>query len=114
MHSFRLSLEDDYRSEICQLARLVGTFCTLLQHKGRSEADLRRIDLQFADGAAQRIAVHAELCCGLALVAAMMREHLKQITAFELAHGLVVGNAGAVHLGHYAFKLSFPFASQVG
>ena len=77
-------------------------------------ADLCRVDLQFRDGATEGVAVHAKLGSGLALVATVVGEDLKQVTALELAHGFIVRNTAAMHLRHYAFKFSLHIASQIG
>jgi hypothetical protein len=42
--------------------------------------------------------VHGEFLCGLALVASVSREDLKDVTLFEFADSIGVCNAGGVHL----------------
>ena len=61
-------------------------------------ADLRSVHIELGKGAAQGVAMHAKLFGGLALVSLMVREHLKNVTLLELANGVRVGDAGAVHL----------------
>jgi len=61
-------------------------------------ADLSGVHVQLGKGAAEGIAVHAELFSGLALIALVVSEDLKDVTLLELANGFRVGDTGAVHL----------------
>jgi hypothetical protein len=70
-------------------------------------ADLRWIDLKIGDGAAERVAVHAQRLRGFALVSLVMRQYLHEEALFELAHGFIVGNSTGVHLGHKVIQLAF-------
>jgi hypothetical protein len=47
--------------------------------------------------------MHAEFFRGFALVATMTREHLEDVTLFELAHSVRVRDAGGEHLQDEAF-----------
>src|SRR5580704_419226 len=61
-------------------------------------ANLRGVHIEFGEGAAQGVAVHAEFFGGLALVALVLSKHFKDVALLELTNGLRVGNAGTVHL----------------
>ncbi len=61
-------------------------------------ANLRRVEIEFSEGPAERIAMHAEFFCSLALVAFMVSEHLEDVALLELLDGVRVGDSGAVHL----------------
>ena len=63
-------------------------------------ADLRGVQIELGQGAAEGVAVHAKFFGGLALVAFVMREHLKDVTFLELANRLVIGNPGTMHLSN--------------
>ena len=63
-------------------------------------ANLHGIHLKFGKRAAESIAVHAELICGLALVAFVVRENLKNVAPLELPNGVSVGDACTVHLNN--------------
>jgi hypothetical protein len=70
-------------------------------------ADLRRIDMKVGDGAAERIAVHAESLRGFALVSLVVRQNFDEKALFELAHSLFVGDTAGVHLGDKVIQLAF-------
>ena len=72
-----------------------------------STANLFRIELEFRDGAAERVAVHAQLPSCLALVSPVMRQHFENEAPFKLAHCLVVMNAAGVHLRHKTIQFTF-------
>ncbi len=61
-------------------------------------ADLDGVEVEFGEGAAQRVAMHAELGGGLALIPLVVRKDFEDEALLELTYGLGVGNAGAVHL----------------
>src|SRR6185312_17451535 len=61
-------------------------------------ADLRGVHVQLGKGAAERVAVHAQLFGGLALVALVVRKHFEDVTLFELANGFRIWDNGTVHL----------------
>lgn len=69
-------------------------------------ANLRRIDLQFGDGATEGVAVHAEFLGGFALVSPVMGEDFDEVALFEFAHRFFVGNPSAVHLRHEVVKFT--------
>jgi hypothetical protein len=71
-------------------------------------ANLRRIEVEFAKGPAQRVAVHSEFFCGLALVAPMLRQHLKDVPPLELPNRLSIRDSGTMHL----YDQSIQFALQ--
>jgi len=66
-------------------------------------AYLRGVETKLRECAAQRVAMHAEFFRGFALVATMTREHLEDVTLFELAHGVRVRDASGEHLKDEAF-----------
>ncbi len=72
-------------------------------------ANLGGIHLELCEGAAEGVAVHAELICGLALIALVVGKDFEDVTLLELAHGIGVSDTGAVHLCDETVK----FALQV-
>ena len=66
-------------------------------------ANLRGIKAKLRERSAERVAMHAELFRCFALVATMTREHLEDVTFFELAHSVRVGDASGEHLKDEAF-----------
>ena len=68
--------------------------------------NLCRIDGQLGNGAAERVAVHAQLLGSFALISPVMRQHFDKKAPFELPHRLVVGNAAGVHLRHKVFQFT--------
>ena len=74
-------------------------------------AELANIDLQFADGAAQSIAVHAQFSCGSALVAFILLENCQDEAFLELPNSFGIKNIAAVHLQDKCFQLIFHNAS---
>src|ERR1051326_6635110 len=63
------------------------------------------VEFEFVDGAAQRIAVHAEFARGLALVPVVFLQHGQQEAFLEFADGFGVEDSGFVHLRHESFQL---------
>jgi len=61
-------------------------------------ADLSGVHIEFGEGAAEGVAVHAKLFSGLALISLMVREHFENVALLELANGVRVRDASAVHL----------------
>jgi len=61
-------------------------------------ADLGGVHVEFSQGAAEGVAMHAELFGSLALVALVLCQHFEDVALFELANGLRIRNAGVVHL----------------
>jgi hypothetical protein len=61
-------------------------------------ANLRSIHIELGEGTAERIAMHAELFSGFALISFVVREHFEDEASLELTNGLRVRDAGAVHL----------------
>jgi len=61
------------------------------------------IDLEFTNGAAQRIAVHSQLAGGTALVALVFPEDRSDETLLKLSDRLGVQNIAFVHLLHERF-----------
>ena len=68
-------------------------------------AEQAYINLQFVDGAAQRIAVHFELAGGPALVAFVFLEHSEDKSFLEFTDGFRVQNVALVHLHDERFQL---------
>ena len=64
---------------------------------------LADIDLQFGDGAAQSVAVHAQFARCAALVALVFLEHGENETLLELADAFRIKNVAAVHLQDKGF-----------
>src|ERR1700744_5495127 len=60
--------------------------------------NLLGVHVQFREGAAQSVAVHAEFFGCLTLVASMTCEYFRDVTLFELAHCIGVRDASGVHL----------------
>ena len=69
--------------------------------------DLLGVHVELREGAAESVAVHAELFGGLALVAAMAGEDFCDETLFELTDRIGVGNAGGMHLEDEAVEFAF-------
>jgi len=65
------------------------------------------IDLEFVDGAAERVAVHTQFARGAALIAFVFLEHGEDKTLLELTHALGVENIALVHLQDKRFQLIF-------
>ena len=57
-------------------------------------ADLGGVEVKLGEGAGEGVAVHAEFLRCFALVALVLGEDLKDVTAFELLDGVRVGDAG--------------------
>ncbi len=77
-------------------------------------ADLGGVEVELGERAAEGVAVHAEFIGGLALIALVVREHFEDVALLELAHGIGVRNAGAVHLCDETVKFALQvFASLV-
>jgi hypothetical protein len=80
-------------------------------HRGRWPshplADLRGVQPKLVQRAAERVAMHAELIGGLALVAAMTRQHLEDVALLELTHGVVIAHAGGMHLEDDIIEIAF-------
>ena len=70
-------------------------------------AELADVDLQFGDGAAERVAVHAEFAGGAALVAFVFLQHGQDETLLEFTHAFGIKNIAAVHLQDKCFQLIF-------
>jgi hypothetical protein len=70
-------------------------------------ANLHGIDIQLGNGAAERVAVHAQLFCRLTLITLMMRKYCKKVTALEFAHSFSIGNAAGMHRCHKGFQFAF-------
>src|SRR5215831_20429705 len=69
-------------------------------------ANLRQADAQFGHCAAESIPVNPQLFRGLALISFVGRQNLAQILSFELFYGILVANAGGMHLGNKAVQVS--------
>ena len=63
--------------------------------------------MELRDGAAEGVAVHAELLGSLALVAAVRGEYLQNEALFELTDGFVVSDTTGMHLADQAVQLAF-------
>ena len=70
-------------------------------------AQLANIDFQFGEGAAESVAVHAQLARGAALVAFVFLKHGQDKALFKLTNGLGVQNIAFVHLHDERFELIF-------
>lgn len=69
------------------------------------------IELEFGDGAAESVAVHAELTGRLALISVAVLQNGKNEFLLEFAHGFGISDTAAVHLHHKGFQLIFHDAS---
>ena len=75
------------------------------------------VELEFGNGAAQGIPVHAELPCGLALVATVFLQDGQDEPLLEFAHGLGIEDSALMHLKDECFQLVFhsaPLADWLG
>src|ERR1700685_1309781 len=72
-----------------------------------SVTQLADVDLQFGDGAAEGVAVHAELARRAALVAFIFLEDGQDETLLEFSPALGVKNVASVHLQNKRFQLIF-------
>ena len=72
----------------------------------QTAADLCRVQVELGECPAQRVAMHTELLRGLALIASVMRKHLKNIATFELPESVCVGDTGAMHLRDQAVQFA--------
>ena len=72
-------------------------------------ANLSGVEVELGEGAAERVAVHAEFVGGLALVSLVLRKHFEDVAFLELANGIHIGDTGAVHLRNESVE----FALQV-
>src|SRR5271163_1689549 len=72
----------------------------------QSAAYLCRVQLQFGDGPAQGVAVHTQLARGLALIAAVPRQHFQNEAFLELAYGFGISDAAGLHVCHQTVQLS--------
>jgi hypothetical protein len=70
-------------------------------------AELADVDLQLGDGAAERVAVHAQFAGGAALVAFVFFEDGQDETFFEFSDAFRIKNIAAVHLQNECFQLIF-------
>ena len=86
-------------------------------HRGgrtaQSLLDLCRVHVELGEGTAKCVAMHAELFCSLALVAAMAREYFEDETLFELAHSVRVRKTGGVHLKNEVVEIAFHSRSSL-
>src|ERR1700721_926766 len=57
-----------------------------------------QIEFKFGHGAAERVAMDAQLFSRLALVSPVCHQDFAQILPFKIAHGIFVTNAVGVHL----------------
>lgn len=70
-------------------------------------AELANVDLQFTDGAAQRVAMHPQLQGGAALIAFVLFEHRRDKPFFEFSDRFRIKNIAPVHLQYERFQLIF-------
>ena len=75
--------------------------------------DLSRIEIELREGSTKGVAVHSELFGGLALISFVMRENLKEVTAFELTERVGVRDTGAMHLGDKAVQFALQSRSSL-
>jgi hypothetical protein len=61
---------------------------------------LSSVHVEFRKSTAQRVAVHAKLFSGFALVAFVVREDFKDVATLKLPNGIRVENTGTMHLNH--------------
>ena len=70
-------------------------------------SNLRRVHAEFGEGAAKRIAMHAELFSCFALIAAMTRKYLEDVPLLKLTHRVGVSNTSGVHLEDEVVEFAF-------
>ena len=91
------------KTELCGVT-LAAVDCNiqawpLAHHRpAHAVADLGSVHIQLREGAAQRVAMHAELGRGLALIALVMGKDFEDVALLELPDRIRIGNAGTVHL----------------
>jgi hypothetical protein len=76
----------------------LGSFAD--RRPAHSIADLRRIHVQFGEGPAECVSMHAQLIGCFALVTFVLREDFENVTPFKLAKRIRVGDACTVHLNN--------------
>jgi hypothetical protein len=69
------------------------------------------VEFQLGNSAAERIAVHAQLACGLTLVTLVFLQHGKDESLLELADSFRIKYPALVHLQYQGFQLVFHSAS---
>ena len=69
--------------------------------------DLRGAHVELSEGAAEGVAVHAQLTGGAALIAFIFLEHGEDKPLLKLTHALGVEDVAFVHLQNKCFQLIF-------
>ena len=69
--------------------------------------NLHGIDIQFGNGAAERVAMHAQFFCCLTLIALVVRKYCKKVTALEFTHRFSIRNTASMHRCHKDFQFAF-------
>ena len=69
------------------------------------------VKMEFSDGAAEGVAMHAKLACCLALIAPVFLQHGQNKALLEFADGFGIKNPALVHLQNQCFQLIFHSAS---
>src|SRR5271165_6554299 len=88
------------RDGVCAARRTAG-----------SSAQFFDVQLEFGDGPAESVAVHAELTRGFALVPVTVLQHAKNEFLLEFTDGFGISDAALVHLHDQSFQLVFHSAS---
>ena len=79
-------------------SNVLNTWALAAGWAAHAVTDLSGIHIEFGEGAAQSVTVHAKLFGSLALISLVVRKHFEDVTLLELANGVRVRNSGAVHL----------------
>ncbi len=89
----------------------MGYGVSAARRTARAAAQSFGVELEFGDGAAESIAVHAQLAGRLALVALAVLQHGENELLLEFADGFGISDAALVHLHDQSFQLIFHDAS---
>src|SRR6185312_7336222 len=82
---------------------LVGCWTRSAWWTASAIPEVPNVDVQFLNGAAEGIAMHAELPRRPALIALVFFQHYRDKPALEFAHCLGIKNVAAVHLLNQCF-----------
>ena len=69
------------------------------------------VELEFGNGAAEGVAVHAKLAGSFALVSVAVLQDRENELLLEFADGFGIGNTASVHVHNQSFQLIFHDAS---
>src|SRR5271165_5335343 len=104
-------------ANVCSRIRLThglllhGDGVSAARRATRAAAQFSDVEPELGDGAAESVAMHAQLARGLALVSLAVLQHGKNELLLEFANGFGVGDTTFVHLHDQSFQLVFHSAS---